>query len=161
MLFITHRDAMQGEKFTDPVMATNKRVIITGTTSGIGKATAEELARREAHVYMANRNMKKCEKIRDEIILQTKNKHVYCLECDLSSLESIQNFVKTFVTSTHLSCYADIYLLRILLSIFFRYKEKENRLDILINNAGVMRCPYKLTKDGIEMQLGGVCVFFS
>lgn len=36
-----------------------------------------------------------------------------------------------------------------------RYKEKENRLDILINNAGVMRCPYSLTKDGIEMQLGG------
>lgn len=36
-----------------------------------------------------------------------------------------------------------------------RYKEREDRLDILINNAGVMRCPYTLTKDGIEMQLGG------
>lgn len=35
-----------------------------------------------------------------------------------------------------------------------RYKAKEKRLDILINNAGVMRCPYTLTKDGIEMQLG-------
>lgn len=35
-----------------------------------------------------------------------------------------------------------------------RYKERENRLDILINNAGVMRCPYSLTADGIEMQFG-------
>lgn len=38
--------------------------------------------------------------------------------------------------------------------ICIRYKAKEKRLDILINNAGVMRCPYTLTKDGIEMQLG-------
>lgn len=37
---------------------------------------------------------------------------------------------------------------------FFRYKAKEQRLDILINNAGVMRCPHMHTKDGIEMQLG-------
>lgn len=35
-----------------------------------------------------------------------------------------------------------------------RYKEEEKRLDILINNAGVMRCPYTLTKDGFEMQIG-------
>lgn len=38
--------------------------------------------------------------------------------------------------------------------VFFSYKAKENRLDILINNAGVMRCPHQLTKEGIEMQLG-------
>lgn len=36
----------------------------------------------------------------------------------------------------------------------FSYHEKEKRLDILINNAGVMRCPYSLTKDGIETQFG-------
>lgn len=36
----------------------------------------------------------------------------------------------------------------------FRYRAKEDRLDILINNAGVMRCPHAVTKDGIEMQLG-------
>lgn len=85
---------MQGAKFKDPIKATDKRVIITGTTSGIGKETARELAKREAHVYMACRNMRKCEVVRDEIMLDSKNRHVYCMECDLSSMESIRNFVK-------------------------------------------------------------------
>lgn len=85
---------MQGAKFKDPIQATDARVIITGTTSGIGKETARELAKREAHVYMACRDMKKCEEVRDEIILDSKNRHVHCMECDLSSMESIRNFVK-------------------------------------------------------------------
>ena len=88
---------MQGEKFKDPIQATDKRVVITGTTSGIGKETARELAKREAHVYMACRDMKKCEQVRDEIILESKNKNVHCLECDLSSFKSIRNFVKELV----------------------------------------------------------------
>lgn len=37
---------------------------------------------------------------------------------------------------------------------YLRYKQKEDRLDILINNAGVMRCKHLHTKDGIEMQFG-------
>lgn len=85
---------MQGALFKDPIKATDKRVIITGTTSGIGKETAKELAIREAHVYMACRNMKKCEEVRDDIILQSKNRNVHCMECDLSSMDSIRNFVK-------------------------------------------------------------------
>lgn len=44
---------------------------------------------------------------------------------------------------------------RLLKTIFrFRFEAEEERLDILINNAGVMRCPRSLTKEGIEMQLG-------
>lgn len=88
---------MQGEKFKDPIKATDKRVIITGTTSGIGLETARELAKREAHVYMACRDMKKCEEIRDEIILESNNANVHCLQCDLSSMETIRNFVKKYV----------------------------------------------------------------
>lgn len=88
---------MQGVKFNDPIMATDKRVVITGTTSGIGKETALELAKREAYVYMACRDMKKCEEVRDEIILESSNKNVHCLECDLSSMDSIRKFVKELV----------------------------------------------------------------
>lgn len=80
--------------FEDPILATDKRVIITGATSGIGFETARELAQREAHVYIACRNMKKCTKIANDIIADTKNENVHCLECDLSSMESIRKFVE-------------------------------------------------------------------
>nr|CAD7414068.1 unnamed protein product [Timema poppensis] len=66
---------------------------------------------------------------REEIVLETKNKYLYCRECDLASQSSIRNFVK-------------------------RFGKEQSKLDILINNAGVMRCPYTKTQDGIELQLG-------
>ncbi|XP_026841521.1 retinol dehydrogenase 12 isoform X2 [Drosophila persimilis] len=120
---------MQGGKFTKKTDETNKVFIVTGSNSGIGKETVRELAKRGATVYMACRDMKKCEEAREEIVLETKNKYVYCRECDLASLDSIRNFVAAF-------------------------KREQKTLNILINNAGVMRCPRSLTKDGFEMQLG-------
>lgn len=48
---------------------------------------------------------------------------------DLSSLSGVRNFVKAF-------------------------KEDYDRLDVLVNNAGIMMCPYQTTKDGFEMQIG-------
>lgn len=74
------------------MQATDKRVIITGTTSGIGLVTAKELAKRGAHVYMACRDMKLCEQLSEELMLETKNKHIHCMECDLSSMQSIRKF---------------------------------------------------------------------
>lgn len=66
---------------------------------------------------------------RKEIVLESKNKYVYCRPCDLASIKSIHEFVKRFNT-------------------------EHNRLDILINNAGVMRCPKLQTTEGFELQLG-------
>lgn len=66
---------------------------------------------------------------REEIVLNTKNKYVYCRKCDLASLQSIRDFIKTF-------------------------KSEQKRLDVLINNAGVMNTPNSKTRDGFEMQLG-------
>lgn len=84
---------MQGCKFTKTTDETNKIVVVTGSNTGIGKETVRELARRGATVYMACRDMKKCEAAREEIVLETKNKYIYCRQCDLASLDSIRSFV--------------------------------------------------------------------
>ncbi|CAD7013863.1 unnamed protein product [Ceratitis capitata] len=90
------KDLMQGEKFNNSIKAENKVVIVTGANTGIGKETVLELARRGATVYMACRDMQKCEEAREEIVLETFNKHVYCRQCDLASLESIRKFADNF-----------------------------------------------------------------
>ncbi|XP_046401443.1 retinol dehydrogenase 13-like [Ischnura elegans] len=123
------KEYMGGKRFEAPTQVNGKVVIVTGSNTGIGLETAREMARRGAKVIMACRDGSKCEKAREQIVLETKNKYVYCRTCDLSSLESVRNFVE-------------------------RFNKEEQRLDILINNAGVMRCPRSLTKEGIEMQLG-------
>ncbi|CAH1400609.1 unnamed protein product [Nezara viridula] len=123
------KDYCAGNKYEEPNLIENKVVIVTGANTGIGKETVRELAKRKGKIIMACRDLKLCEKAREEIVLETNNKYIYCRKCDLSSQESIRNFVEIF-------------------------KKEENRLHILINNAGVMRCPPLKTKEGIEMQLG-------
>nr|CAI5845773.1 unnamed protein product [Callosobruchus analis] len=124
------KDMMGGPRYEGREnSAEGKVAIVTGANTGIGKETAWELARRGAKVYMACRDMTRCETAREEIVLDTKNKYIYCRKCDLASLESVREFVNMF-------------------------KTKEKRLDILINNAGVMNTPHLKTKEGFEMQLG-------
>ncbi|ALC42024.1 CG2064 [Drosophila busckii] len=123
------RNYMQGGKFTKQTDETGKIVIVTGCNTGIGKETVLELARRGATVYMACRDKKRAEEARDDIIKQTNNKNIYYRNLDLASLESIRKFAADF-------------------------KKEQDKLHILINNAGIMRCPKMLTKDGFEMQLG-------
>ena len=56
----------------------SKVFIVTGANSGIGWETVHELARRRGRVYMACRDLTKCEEERTKIVLDTKNKYVYC-----------------------------------------------------------------------------------
>lgn len=109
--------------------AEGKTVIVTGANNGIGKAAAWDFAVRGAKVFMACRDMEKCEAVRRDIVLESHNKYVYCRLCDLSSMDSIVKFVQ-------------------------RFKAEEPRLDILVNNAGVMEPPAGVTMDGFETQLG-------
>lgn len=83
---------MQGPRFQSKIQANGKVVIVTGANTGIGKETALELAKRGAHVYMACRDMEKCKIARDEIAVVSKNRFVFCRECDLASLNSIREF---------------------------------------------------------------------
>jgi NAD(P)-dependent dehydrogenase (short-subunit alcohol dehydrogenase family) len=106
-----------------------KIFIVTGPTSGLGKESVKVLARKNATVIMAARNIKKADSVKKEILAENKNANIDIHELDLSSLESVNNF------ST---------------SINKKYKA----LDCLINNAGIMACPYSKTKDGFEIQMG-------
>lgn len=118
-----------GKKYEGKTRLDGKTVVVTGANTGIGKEVSRELAKRGARVIMACRDMSRCKVAREQIILDTGNKSVVCRQCDLASLASIRRFADTI-------------------------NSEEGRLDILINNAGVMRCPKMLTKDGFEMQFG-------
>ncbi|XP_053476613.1 retinol dehydrogenase 13-like [Ictalurus furcatus] len=106
-----------------------KTVVITGANTGIGKETARELARRGGRIIMGCRDMGKCEEAAREIRGSTLNPHVYARHVDLASIKSIRSFAE-------------------------KINQEEERVDILINNAAVMRCPPGKTEDGFDMQLG-------
>ncbi len=105
----------------------NKVCLITGGTAGIGKATAIELARKGAHVFITARNQEKGKTACDEIKKITGNKQVEYLTADFASLESVKALAD--------AC-----------------KSKLKRLDVLINNAGVFHTERTLSHDGYEMQ---------
>jgi NAD(P)-dependent dehydrogenase (short-subunit alcohol dehydrogenase family) len=106
-----------------------KVVIVTGSSSGIGFETAKVLADKNAEVIIAVRNIEKGNSAKSKILNENETANVSVMQIDLSDLSSVQSFVNEFKTN------------------FLR-------LDLLINNAGVMVPPYSKTKDGFELQMG-------
>lgn len=106
-----------------------KLILITGATSGIGMEMARELAIKGNRIILACRNIEKTEKVKREIISDSNNENVEIMRVDLSSLESIYKFEKDF------------------------YK-KYDKLDVLINNAGVFCDKHMETVEGFEMTMG-------
>ncbi|WP_281646802.1 oxidoreductase [Parendozoicomonas sp. Alg238-R29] len=106
-----------------------KVVIVTGSSSGIGLETARVIAEKNAEVIVAVRNPEKgaaaVKRIKDE----NPGAKVKLLLLDLADLSSVRMFAEEF-------------------------KSLYQRLDILINNAGVMTPPYSKTADGFELQMG-------
>ncbi|XP_056594659.1 retinol dehydrogenase 12 [Triplophysa dalaica] len=107
----------------------DKTVIITGANTGIGKETARDLARRGARVIMACRDVEKAEAARKELMEDSGNQNVVANKLDLSDTKSIRAFAELI-------------------------NKEEKQVNILINNAGIMMCPYSKTADGFEMQFG-------
>ena len=103
-----------------------KICVLTGGTSGIGKAAALGLARMGATVVIVGRNREKGEAVLAEIQAVSGNDALSFLEADLSSQASIRQLA------------AEI-------------KERHPHLDVLINNAGVFMLKRQLTVDGLEM----------
>lgn len=104
-------------------------VCVTGSSSGIGFEAARVLAGKEATVVIAVRNPEKGEKAIEKIRTEFSGADLELLILDLADLSSVKNFATEF-------------------------KQKYERLDLLINNAGVMIPPYSKTADGFELQFG-------
>jgi NAD(P)-dependent dehydrogenase (short-subunit alcohol dehydrogenase family) len=103
--------------------------IVTGANSGIGFETARVLAEKGATVNMACRNLAKANPKADEIRERHPGAKVEVMQLDLADLESVRSFADAF-------------------------RAKYDRLDLLINNAGVMVPPYGKTVQGFETQFG-------
>jgi protochlorophyllide reductase len=106
-----------------------KIAVVTGANSGLGFESAKELAKHGATVIMAVRNMDKGDKARADILKEVPGARLELMELDNADLKSVRAFAAA-------------------------YKKKYDRLDILLNNAGVMAIPRQETADGFEMQMG-------
>jgi NAD(P)-dependent dehydrogenase (short-subunit alcohol dehydrogenase family) len=106
-----------------------KVVIVTGANSGIGYEAAKEFTRKGARTVLACRSVEKGQAALDQIKAEIPDAVAEIMILDLASLDSIHKF-------------AD------------RFKARFDRLDVLLNNAGIMMVPYGLTEDGFERQFG-------
>lgn len=122
------REHFKGGVCTSKARMDGKTVVITGCNTGIGKETALDLSQRGARIVMACRNMDLANKAAEEVRNKTKG-DIVVYKLDLASLSSVRE------------CADEI-------------NGKEDKIDVLINNAGVMMCPYSKTEDGFEMQIG-------
>ncbi len=120
---------MSNEKWTkeDIPDLTGKVIIVTGGNSGLGFESGKAFAEKGAHVVLTSRSVEKGEQAKNEMGAVKGN--IKIMSLDLQDYTSIENFAKEF-------------------------KAKYNRLDVLLNNAGIMMTPYFKTKDGLEGQMG-------
>lgn len=108
---------------------TGRTAVITGANTGLGFETAAALAAHGARVVLAVRNLEKGKQAAARIAAATPGAEVELQELDLSSLESVR-------------------------AAAAQLRDDHDRIDLLINNAGVMYTPKSTTADGFEMQFG-------
>lgn len=106
-----------------------KIVIMTGANSGIGYEATRALAMRGATVIMACRSLEKGQAAVEQIQEENPQGQVILRQLDLADLNSVQKFAENFLM-------------------------EYDRLDVLVNNGGVMATPYGKTADGFELQFG-------
>jgi NAD(P)-dependent dehydrogenase (short-subunit alcohol dehydrogenase family) len=102
--------------------------VVTGATSGLGYVTALELARSGAHVVLAARDDAKAAATSHAILAEVPAGSLSVQRLDLASLASVRAAAEEM--------------------------DSYGRIDLLVNNAGVMATPYRVTEDGFELQMG-------
>jgi NAD(P)-dependent dehydrogenase (short-subunit alcohol dehydrogenase family) len=118
-------------RFEDIPDLSGQVIIVTGGNVGLGYETVRQLAdRRPAHIYLGARSQEKAEAAIKKILELNPNAcPISHLPLDLASFDSIKSAAADFTS-------------------------KESRLDVLVNNAGIMMTPEGLTQQGYELQLG-------
>ncbi|KAJ6149622.1 Short-chain dehydrogenase/reductase SDR [Penicillium samsonianum] len=104
-------------------------ILVTGGNNGLGKETIKQLAMHNPKIYMGGRNAGRAEEAILDIKRELPSADIAFLEMDLASFASIKHAAESFLSTN-------------------------DRLDILINNAGVFASPPGLTEDGYEVQFG-------
>lgn len=102
-------------------------VLVTGANAGIGRATAIELARRGARVLMASRNSERGREAQAALLAEVPTAETELLVADLSSNAGVRSLAE-------------------------QTRRHADRLDVLVNNAGVYTSSYVATADGLETQ---------
>lgn len=128
--YISHKTkkAMKEKWTTDNIgNVSGKTIIVTGGNSGLGYESVKAFAKKGASVILASRSIEKGEHAKKEIG-EVKGE-IQVMQLDLQDFTSINTFVDNFL-------------------------EKNDRLDVLLNNAGIMMTPEGKTKEGFELQLG-------
>lgn len=110
---------------------TGQIIIVTGGNAGLGYETVRQLSKHNrSRVYLAARTAEKAEQAMRQLRDENPNASpIGFLQLDMASFDSVKTAAKTFTS-------------------------KESRLDILINNAGIMMTPEGLTREGYEIQFG-------
>jgi NAD(P)-dependent dehydrogenase (short-subunit alcohol dehydrogenase family) len=106
-----------------------RTAVVTGTSAGIGVETAAALARAGADVVMAARDGAKNQRAIDSIRAQSPSAWLRHIDLDLGDLASVHRAAAQIL-------------------------QEHPRIDILINNAGIMACPLARTAEGCELQFG-------
>ncbi len=106
-----------------------KTVFVTGGNSGLGQETGRAMAAKGAHVVLAGRDQAKLDEAVAAIKSESPNANIETIICDLGNLDSVRACGK-------------------------EANARFEKIDLLINNAGVMACPFTQTANGFEMQFG-------
>jgi NAD(P)-dependent dehydrogenase (short-subunit alcohol dehydrogenase family) len=108
---------------------TGKIIVVTGGNSGLGYESVKAFAMKGAEVILASRTLEKGAQAKAELVKEVPGGKISVMELDLADLGSVRSFAEAF-------------------------RKKYKRLDVLLNNAGIMMSPYFKTKDGFEAQFG-------
>ncbi len=125
--------SFDAESTTDDVLEgvdlAGQRYVVTGASTGLGEETTRAVAAHGASVTMAVRDPARGQAAADRIRAAVPGADLEVRELDLASLASIRSFAASFLA-------------------------EHDRIDVLIDNAGVMACPQGTTADGFELQFG-------